>query len=548
MASLKLNRLSLENFKGDLYGGVTAAIVALPLALAFGVASGMGPIAGLYGAIFVGFFAALFGGTPSQVSGPTGPMTIVSASIFTQFGNEPAVGFSVIIMAGGFQVLFGYLKLGRYVNLMPYPVISGFMTGIGCILIIMQLDPLLGYASQPTIINALSVLPDYVNHPNLHAMIIGIVAIAIVLGTPKKIGRLVPSPLLALVICTLLALLLSDAPRLGEMPSGLPGLIMPDINFGKLNQMLVSAVVLAALGSIDSLLTSLVADNVTRTFHDSDKELVGQGLANMVAGFTGSLPGAGASIRTITNIKAGGRTALSGVVHAVVLLFIAMGLGSLVSLIPIAALAGIMIKVGIDVIDWRFIRRLHRAPRLDFILMIIVLALTVFVNIITAVAAGVIFASLAFVKEMAELQVENIKTISHPEDERLFDDEGRALFKRCHHRAMILHLSGLISFGAASELTRKFASVGSYDLLIIDLQDVPRVDGSAALALEEIIQVANENDKQVFVVGLTRHVARVLGQIGALSLVRETSRFNSRNEALRAAVEFIESGTDGAAG
>lgn len=548
MASLKLNRLSLENFKGDLYGGVTAAIVALPLALAFGVASGMGPIAGLYGAIFVGFFASLFGGTPSQVSGPTGPMTIVSASIFTQFGNEPAVGFSVIIMAGGFQMLFGYLKLGRYINLMPYPVISGFMTGIGCILIIMQLDPLLGYASQPTVINALSVLPDYVNHPNLHAMIIGIVAIAIVLGTPKKIGRLVPSPLLALVICTLLALLLSDAPRLGEMPSGLPGLIMPDINFGKLNQMLVSAVVLAALGSIDSLLTSLVADNVTRTFHDSDKELVGQGLANMVAGFTGSLPGAGASIRTITNIKAGGRTALSGVVHAVVLLFIAMGLGSLVSLIPIAALAGIMIKVGIDVIDWRFIRRLHRAPRLDFILMIIVLALTVFVNIITAVAAGVIFASLAFVKEMAELQVENIKTISHPEDERLFDDEGRALFKRCHYRAMILHLSGLISFGAASELTRKFASVGSYDLLIIDLQDVPRVDGSAALALEEIIQVANENDKQVFVVGLTRHVARVLGQIGALSLVKETSRFNSRNEALRAAVEFIESGTDGSAG
>jgi SulP family sulfate permease len=541
MASLKPNRLTFDNFRGDLYGGLTAGIVALPLALAFGVASGMGPIAGLYGAIFVGFFAALFGGTPSQVSGPTGPMTIVAASIFTQFGSEPALGFTVVIMAGGFQMLFGYLKLGRYVNLMPYPVISGFMTGIGCIIIIMQLDPLLGYASQQTVINALSVLPDYIYNPNLHAIIIGLAAIIIVIWTPKKLAHLVPTPLLALLVCSVLGLLLTDAPRLGEVPSGLPSLVLPQIDFALLNQMLISAVVLAALGSIDSLLTSLVADNMTRTFHDSDKELVGQGLANMIAGFTGSLPGAGASIRTITNIKAGGRTVLSGMIHAVILFVIALGLGSLVAFVPIAALAGIMMKVGIDVIDWRFIRRMHRAPRVDFVLMVIVLALTVFVNVITAVAAGVVLASLAFVKEMAELQVENIRTVSHPDDEGLFDAEGKELFRRCHHRAMILHLSGLISFGAASELTRKFATVGSYDLLIIDLEDVPRVDGSAALALEEIIQLAHESDKHVFVVGLTLQVARVMGQIGALNLVKETSRFNSRNEALRAAVQLVES-------
>lgn len=540
MASLRPNKITLENFRGDLYGGLTAAVVALPLALAFGVASGMGPIAGLYGAIFVGLFASLFGGTPSQISGPTGPMTIISASVFTQFGNEPAVGFTVLMMAGGFQILFGYLKLGRYVNLMPYPVISGFMTGIGCILIIMQLDPLLGYESQQTVINALTVLPEYANHPNLHAIIIGILAIAIVLRTPKSIAHIIPPPLLALVACSAVALLLSEAPRLGDVPTGLPRLIMPDINFAKLNQMLVSASVLAALGSIDSLLTSLVADNVTRKFHNSDKELVGQGIGNMIAGLTGSLPGAGASIRTLTNINAGGRTPLSGILHAGVLFIVAIGLGPLVAIIPTAALAGIMIKVGIDVIDWQFIRRLHRAPRVDFILMIIVLALTVFVDIITAVAVGVVLASLAFVKEMAELQVENIKTISHPEEEQLFDAEGAALFEQCERRALILHLSGLISFGAASELTRKFASVGSYDLLIIDLQDVPRVDGSAALALEQIIQRATESDKLVLVVGLTLRVARLLGHIGALSMVKETSRFSTRNEALRAAVSLLQ--------
>ena len=540
MASLRPNKITLQNFRGDLHGGLTAAVVALPLALAFGVASGMGPIAGLYGAVFVGLFAALFGGTPSQISGPTGPMTIISASVFTQFGSEPAVGFTVLMMAGGFQILFGYMKLGRYVNLMPYPVISGFMTGIGCILIIMQLDPLLGYESQQNVINALTVLPEYISNPNPQAIIIGILAIVLVMRTPRRIARVIPSPLLALVVCTIMALIFSGAPQLGDVPTGLPGLIVPDIDFAMLNQMLVSAAVLAALGSIDSLLTSLVVDNLTRTFHDSDKELVGQGLGNMIAGLTGSLPGAGASVRTITNIKAGGRTALSGILHSAVLFLVAIGLGPLVAIIPTAALAGIMIKVGIDVIDWRFIRRLHRAPRIDFVLMITVLALTIFVDIITAVAVGVMLASLAFVKEMAELQVENIKAISHPDEEQLFDAEGKALFAQCNQRAMVLHLSGLISFGAASELTRKFSSVGSFDLLIIDLQDVPRVDGSAALALEEIIQLATENEKHVFVVGLTLHVARVLGQIGALSLIKETSRFNTRNEALRAAVVVLQ--------
>lgn len=540
MASLRPNKIGFENFRGDLYGGLTAAIVALPLALAFGVASGMGPIAGLYGAIFVGLFASLFGGTPSQISGPTGPMTIISASVFTQFGSEPAIGFTVVMMAGGFQILFGYLKLGRYVNLMPYPVISGFMTGIGCILIIMQLDPLLGYEAQQNVINALTVLPDYVNNPNFQAVGIGIIGLAVVMRTPARLARIVPPPLLALVVCSVLALLLPDVPKLGEVPSGLPGLVIPQVSFIQLNEMLVSAAVLAALGSIDSLLTSLVADNLTRTFHNSDKELVGQGLGNVIAGLTGSLPGAGASIRTITNIKAGGRTALSGILHAVILFIIAIGLGPLVAVIPNAALAGIMFKVGVDVIDWRFIRRLHRAPRMDFVLMIVVLALTVFVNIITAVAVGVMLASLAFVKEMAELQVENIKTISHPDEERLFDAEGAALFAQCERRAMVLHLSGLISFGAASELIRKFASVGSYDLLIIDLQDVPRVDGSAALALEEIIQLASQAGKHIFVVGLTMHVARVLVKIGTLNLIKETSRFEARNDALRAAVALLK--------
>jgi SulP family sulfate permease len=538
-----MNRLGTASLRGDLFGGLTAGIVALPLALAFGVASGAGPVAGLYGAVCVGLFAALFGGTPAQISGPTGPMTIVAASVFTMFADRPAVAFTVVMMAGAFQILFGWLRLGRYVNLMPYPVISGFMTGIGCILIIMQLDPLLGFATPQSVINALTVLPGYLAEPNLSALAVGALALAIVLFTPKRIGRIVPPPLIAIVVCSLAALVLDGAPLLGNVPTGMPLPQLPQVDFRLLNEMLVSAAVLAALGSVDSLLTSLVADNVTRTYHDSDKELVGQGIGNLLAGVFGGIPGAGATIRTLSNVHAGGRTPLSGVVHAVTLLAIVLGLGPLVAFVPHAALAGILIKVGIDVIDWRFLKRAHRAPRVDGVLMLVVLVLTVFVDVITAVGVGIVMASLAFVKDMAELQVEAIKTVSDPDHERMFDVETAALMRANRERIMFLHLSGLISFGAANELLRKFSATGSYELLIIDLLDVPKVDGSAALALEEVIQQATEARKTVFLVGLTYPVARLMGRLGCLEQVRETERFESRSEAVRAAVALLDNAT-----
>jgi SulP family sulfate permease len=533
---LKLNPIRTDNLRGDMFGGLTAAVVALPLAIAFGVASGAGPIAGMYGAICVGLFASLFGGTPSQISGPTGPMTIISASVFTQYAGEPTVAFTVVMLAGLFQVLFGILRLGRFVNLMPYPVISGFMTGIGCILLIMQIEPLLGYASPTSVLNAITVLPGELMRPNVHALVIGLVAFVICMFTPRRIGRLAPPPLLALITGSLLVLGLNGAPVLGEIPSGLPDWQMPTFSFAQLNGMLVSAAVLAALGSIDSLLTSLVADNVTRTFHDSDKELVGQGIGNLVAGFAGAIPGAGATIRTLTNIKAGGRTAVSGAVHALVLLAVVLGLGPAVAFIPHAALAGILMKVGIDVVDWRYLRRSLRAPRMDVALMVVVLVLTVLVDIITAVAAGVIMASLSFVKEAAELQIESIKAIADPEHARFFTAEESTLFRQCGGRALIMHLSGLISFGAASEMVRRFSTVGSYDVLIVDLLDVPKVDGSAALALEEIIQYATESGRHVLMIGLNLHVARLLSRMGILDKVKDTARFPTRREALEAAV------------
>lgn len=537
--NVKVNRLSTENLRGDIFGGATAAVIALPLALAFGVASGMGPIAGLYGAIFVGLFAALFGGTNAQISGPTGPMTIVAASVFTQFGSQPAVAFTVVMMAGAFQIMFGYLRVGRYINLMPYPVISGFMTGIGCILIILQLEPLIGHVAPPNVVNVLTALPSDVKSLNWHAAGLGAMSFALCMWWPKSLTRIVPSPLVALVVCTVAALFIAEVPLLGPVPSGLPSMQTPQIDFGQLNYMLVSAAVLAALGSIDSLLTSLVADNMSRSFHDSDKELVGQGIGNLVAGFAGGLPGAGATVRTLANLKSGGRTQLSGVVHAVILAMIVLGFGPAVSVIPHAALAGILLKVGIDVIDWRFIKRWHRAPRTDLVLMLVVLVLTVFVDIITAVGVGIVLASLVFVKDMADVQIQSIKTIVDDIDHELLTTNEATAFRKLNGRAAILHLAGAMSFGAANEMMRRIVSVKPVDVLIIDLTDVPSIDGSAALTLEEIIQRALDVDQAVLVVGMQFGVARVLGRLGALDGVREATRFSTRIDAITAALDSL---------
>ncbi|MDX1812090.1 MAG: SulP family inorganic anion transporter, partial [Gammaproteobacteria bacterium] len=414
-----INGLHFNNIRGDIYGGLTAAVVALPLALAMGVSSGAGPIAGIYGAVFVGIFAALFGGTPSQVSGPTGPMTVVMAAIFTQyttlFPDDPAHGaslaFTIVIMGGLFQILFGILKLGRFINLIPHSVISGFMSGIGVIIILLQLGPLFGHPAQPGPLASAMALPEILHDPVIADMLLAALALLIVFLLPQNINRIIPAPLFALIIGTLALYLtqggditssvingntvyhLGSASVLGDIPSGFPQMLLPTIEWEYLPDMLKSAVMLAALGSIDSLLTSLVADNVTRTYHLPDRELIGQGIGNSIAGLFGGLPGAGATMRTVVNVRAGGRTPISGTLHALVLFAIVLGAGVVASYIPNAILAGILVKVGYDIIDWDYLKRMRHISRGGLLIMSSVFFITVFVDLITAVAVGMIMAA-----------------------------------------------------------------------------------------------------------------------------------------------------------
>ena len=488
--------LHFKNVRGDIYGGLTAAVVALPLALAFGVASGAGPIAGLYGAIFVGLFAALFGGTPAQVSGPTGPMTVVMAAIFVEYAGQPALAFTVVAMGGALQILFGYLRLGRYVTYVPFSVISGFMSGIGVIIIILQLAPLLGHlGSQEGVLAAIFSLPRAAISPNIAAIAVGGIALGISIFMPVQFRRILPPALAALVLGTLVAvLLLPTVPVIGDIPRGLPIPILPEATLALFPGMIGSAIVLAVLGSIDSLLTSLIADNVTRGAHDSDRELVGQGIGNIVAGLMGGIAGAGATMRTVVNVRAGGRTPISRALHAVVLLALVLGLAPLAESIPLAVLAGILLKVGWDIIDWEFFRRLNAIPRSKAVVMLTVLSMTVFVDLMTAVAVGIIMASLVSAKQLSAHQLSQLNLIDSEDEMAPLDEEERTALRSTDGAVLLLHLSGPFSFCSARDMVRRLGTIGdSYRAVIFDLTDVPMIDTSIAMAIEEVIRRTLEN-------------------------------------------------------
>lgn len=550
-----INGLHFNNVRGDIYGGLTAAVVALPLALAMGVASGAGPIAGIYGAIFVGFFAAIFGGTPAQVSGPTGPMTVVMALIFTQytslFPGDPETGaalaFTVVMMGGILQILFGILRIGKYIEFVPHPVVSGFMSGIGVIIILIQIGPLLGQATSAKPLIAVQMMPEFFSNIHQPSLLLGLIALAIVYGVPKfvpKLNKMIPSPLLALVIGTLAYMLMmkdSGAPILGNIPTGFPSPQLPTIMLEHFPDMVLSALALAGLGTIDSLLTSLVADNITRTHHKSDRELIGQGIGNTIAGIFGGLPGAGATMRTVVNVKAGGLTPISGALHAVILLVIVLGGGELASNIPKAVLAGILVKVGTDIIDWDYLKRFNSAPKAGITIMLVVLLMTVFIDLLVAVGVGMIMASLIFMKRMSDLQLESATVINIPTEESPLNNHEKAILTEAQGRILLYYMEGPLSFGAAKGMVRRLAHFKEYDSLVLDLTGVPAVDFTSSMALNDIISdTLASKDRYVFLVGLRPNVMSFLDKQGILEQVDKGHIYTERHTAICHAARLID--------
>lgn len=545
------NRVTFNHLRGDLFGGITAAIVALPMALAFGVSSGAGAIAGLYGAAILGFFAALFGGTPTLISGPTGPMTVVMTAIVTTMTaknpeNGLAMAFTVVMLAGIFQILFGFLKLGKYVTLMPYTVISGFMSGIGVIMIILQVGPFFGQANpKGGILPVFTSIPTFIANLNPAATALAALTLALLFLTPKKIRRLVPPQLLALVIGTVIAVVFFNSPDynlkfIGEIPTGLPKPQLPVFTFEQMTTMLVDGVMLGMLGCIDSLLTSVIADSITRTQHDSDKELIGQGIGNLLSGIFGGLPGAGATMGTVVNIQAGGKTVLSGMFHAVVLLVLVLGASGLTQFIPQAVLAGILVKVGIDIVDWNFLKRAHKLSWKAAAIMYGVLFLTVFVDLIVAVGVGVFIANILTIQRLSDIQSDEVKAITHADDETPLSHEEKLLFQEAHGKILLLHLGGPMSFGAAKAISQRQAIMEDYKVVILDISDVPILGVTATLALESLIAEAKQKHLEVFIVGGTEKVKARLERFGILEKVPANNLSSSRLEALHQAISSLK--------
>lgn len=533
--------LRFDNLRGDLFGGVTAAVVALPLALAFGVASGAGAMAGLYGAIIVGFFASLFGGTAAQVSGPTGPMTVVMTATVMQYADQPGVAFTVVIMGGLFQIGFGIARIGQFISFVPFSVISGFMSGIGVIIILLQLAPLLGHSvADGGTVGALMYLPTLLTHIDLDAAIIGGLSLTIMVFCPQKLAQLIPQPLIALVICTLLGVFIfTDIPIIGDIPTGLPTPHMPIFAWDQLPHMISAALMLALLGTIDSLLTSLIADNITKTQHHPNKELIGQGIGNTLSGLLGGIPGAGATMRTVINVRAGGKTPLSGMIHALVLLAVVLGLGSLASHIPHAVLAGILLKVGWDIIDWPFLKIIRRAPKLSIFLTASVLFLTVFVDLVMAVGFGVVAASLITLHQMAKLQLEEISTgtgeFGKPHLTQSENDHLAALGSR----AFYCYFGGPITFGAARGMAEKLRPGDDTEVLILDMSKVTYLDITTAFALQEIVENAKACGVAVLIIGLSETVAAILDNMGLLKKMPPEHIHFTRLEAFITAEEML---------
>lgn len=517
--------------RGDLLGGITATVVVFPAALAFGVASGLGAAAGIYGSIAVGFFAAVFGGTRTQISGATGPMAVVTAVIVTTHATTLTEALTVVTLGGALQALLGLTRIGRFVAYTPQVVISGFMSGVGIIIVLIQVLPFFGAPEAGGAKDSVNALPSVLASVNFSAVAIASVSLAIATLWRPRWSKYVPGPFAALVVGTLMGVLwLHDAPVVGPVPIGLPGFALELPTTAFLLRALEPALILALLGSVDSLLTSLIADTVTGTRHKPNRELVGQGIGNMVAGMFGGMPGAGNTLGTLTNIRAGGATRLSGATYAILMLVLVAGLGSHIEPIPRAALAGVLIKIGLDIVDWRLLVRIHRMRPEHAVAMITTLGITVFVDLVTAVTVGLIVAAMSHARRLETLELDSVVSVPLL-DQTFFGPTDNAADPYAA-RTGLFALKGVFTVASSHRLVGAFSfDLQKHEVVIFDFSETSDLDDSAAIVIGRLMDVAVESDTELIVVGLAGTVEATLRAFNLLRSVPEERCVDNLDEA-----------------
>ncbi len=533
---------SFQSMFGDVLGGITAAVVGLPVALAFGVSSGLGPAAGIYGAVAVGFFAAVFGGTRSLISGPTGSMTVAMAVIVTSYSQNLAQAFTIVIMAGLIQMLFGFLRIGRFVTYTPYSVVAGFMTGVGIIILSVQILPFMG--ADPVTggpIEAIRNFSGIIEDFDVSAVGIAGVTLAVAIIWPSRLDKYLPSTLVALgagIIVTVLWF--SNAPTIANVPTDLPVLKMPALSFDALVRAIEPAMVLALVGSADTLLTALVGDSMTRARHDPNKELFAQGIGTVVTGFIQGLPGSGATPSTIANIRAGGSTIVSGVIAVVILVVMILALEDYVAKIPNALLAGVLMKVALDTMEWRFVTRLLRIQREHMVVMLLTLGLTVFLDLVTAIAVGMIAAAVTSARQFERLELDSVVSVPILDQSFFGTEVGEEDMESFSARVGLIALRGSFTVASSRKLMDTIGEdIREHEVVILDFSSTVYMDESAALVMERLIETATRFETHCIVMGLAGMPARNLEALNVLKKVPSDQRVQTWDEARLVAARLL---------
>ncbi len=530
-------KTKLKIFLGDILGSLNSAIVALPQALAFGVATGFGAGAGVWGAIILCFIAGIIGAKVPLVSGITGPVTIVVASVMHALNADISSVILVIFMAGILQIALALTSLPTIVKYVPYPVISGFMNGVGTIIIIMQINPLIGCPVMSNTINSITALFQNLDNINFDALFIGVLTLAIVFAIPKKFNKIIPSQAIALVICTLISIKMGlNVDRISEISVNLPAITLPKAHLHEVITYFSYAVMLAIVLSAESLLTVLVADSLLKTRTPSKNMLLGQGIGNMVCALTGSLPGSAATMRTVAAINTGSTTRLTAVINPIILIVLLFWLSGFVAQIPLAVLAGILIKIGYDIIDVKLLKVIKYAPKDDLYVLLIVFVLTVFYNLIVAVGAGITCAALLYAKRTADSAKLVQKTVYDKDIEQL----EKLLDKDYKHKIRVVHIDGQFFFGSATQLVSQFEDLWGTKILILDYSSDALLDISAIFALEDIIIRLKAQKIKIILVINNKEIYKQLNDHGIIAQISEDKVFYTELEAIEFAKDKLK--------
>ncbi len=535
----------IANLKGDLFGGVVSAVMMVPVALGFGALSGLGPVAAFYGAIVVGFSTAALGGAAPMISGPSALITIFTAVIISSYADSLAEAFTIVMMAGLIQIAFGALRLGRFANWLPFSVVRGVFVGVGGYIFMTQTLWFLGSPIEPGIglIEIITSWPDAILNLNVHALAVSVITLTVFILWPDRFHRVVPDALVALIVGALAGVFLFDmAPRIGDTPIGLPTIQLPVLHGHLLLDAIQPALILAFLSSMYNLLTALLIDPLTGRTHKPNRELVGLGIGNIVTGALGGLPGAASAPCSLLAARAGGRSAVTGMVCAAVLLAVLFGLGRATAYIPHAAFAGILIKVGWDMMDFRFLRRIPKlSPDIGLVTLLTAFLSLVF-DVISAIAVGFIVSGMANALRFQSQQIN--QTVSTPLLDMIIFPEASADpdFDPFRARVGLLSLRGSYSIASAREIVRVISpDLADHEIVIFDFSDTAGMDDSAAMAVEDLINsIVRDQDKVCIVSGLSDQLEENLSALGIFDSVPGEDFAEDLDEAKQIAARILE--------